>query len=306
MNSSREPLRDGLWGLLVGDALGVPYEFQDPAALPPPDQIEMIPPPGFARSHASVPPGTWSDDGAQALCLAASLLECGGWDPADFAARLLRWRAEGYMAPDGRVFDIGVQTARALDRLSRGIPPLEAGPDSEFDNGNGSLMRCLPVALLGPDDPAALLRTACEQSALTHRHPRAQVCCVLYTFWARNEMTRSAEPWENAVAAARGLLPAASPLRRELEEVVLPAQNAPPQGTGYVVDSLHSARAACQEADYESVVRRAIAFGRDTDTTACIAGGIAGLRHGFDGIPLRWRRQLRGQDHLARLFAAAG
>ncbi|HEU4534512.1 MAG TPA: ADP-ribosylglycohydrolase family protein, partial [Polyangiaceae bacterium] len=81
MVARREGLAGGLVGLLVGDALGVPYEFHRASALPPADAIEMQPPPGFSRSHRGVPPGTYSDDGAQALCLLASLLDRGGFDP---------------------------------------------------------------------------------------------------------------------------------------------------------------------------------------------------------------------------------
>jgi len=92
------PVVGGLVGLLVGDAVGVPYEFNAPEDLPDRHHIDMVPPAGFARSHAGVPPGTWSDDGAQALCLLASLLECGKFSLPDFADRLLRWYDGGYMA----------------------------------------------------------------------------------------------------------------------------------------------------------------------------------------------------------------
>nr|WP_245629735.1 ADP-ribosylglycohydrolase family protein [Alicyclobacillus sendaiensis] len=87
-------IRGGMWGLLIGDALGVPYEWLEPEAIPPWDEMEMEPPEGISRLHA-VPPGTWSDDGAQALCLLESLLTCGRFDPADFTARLVAWHDEG-------------------------------------------------------------------------------------------------------------------------------------------------------------------------------------------------------------------
>src|SRR5262245_687786 len=141
MNRDHKTLRGGLVGLLVGDALGVPYEFHPPAALPPPGEIEFEPPAGFPRAHPGIAPGTWSDDGAQALCLLASLLDCDRFDADDFARRLLRWYEEGYMAVDGKVFDVGITTAVALRSLRTGTRPLEAGPSHERANGNGSLMR---------------------------------------------------------------------------------------------------------------------------------------------------------------------
>src|ERR1041384_2962683 len=121
----RDRIEGGLIGLLVGDALGVPYEFHPASAIPPLEQIEFDPPPGFRRSHRSVPPGTWSDDGAQALCLLASLLDRGALAVGDFSRRLLAWYEDGYMAVDNRVFDVGVQTTVALRALMAGAPPLE-------------------------------------------------------------------------------------------------------------------------------------------------------------------------------------
>jgi ADP-ribosyl-[dinitrogen reductase] hydrolase len=299
MPTRDERLAGGLIGLLVGDALGVPYEFHPPEQIPPLDQIEYTPPAGFARAHSSTPPGTWSDDGAQALCLLDSLVRCGAFNPADFGERVLRWYREGYLAVDSRVFDIGNQTLRALAKLAAGADPLEAGPAEESALGNGSLMRVLPLALWhrGADDD--LVADAQAQSRLTHGHPRAQVCCALYVLWARRILDDVAHPWEAAVATLRTLYLSASPERDELERNIHPDEPPAGYGTGYVVDALHSARWAAVQGDYASAVRAAIALGNDTDTTACIAGGIAGLRNGVGAIPQRWRDALRGHDLYA-------
>ena len=175
MTTLGERIAGGLWGLLVGDALGVPYEFHAPEALPPRADLEMVPPAGFRRAHASVPPGTWSDDGAQALCLLASLLERRRFVPEDFARRLVAWRREGYMAVDGRVFDVGIQTDAVLAKLAAGVPPSEAAPRDERSNGNGSLMRVLPLALWHRGGDAELVRDAHAQSRVTHAHVRSEV-----------------------------------------------------------------------------------------------------------------------------------
>ncbi|MCS7069216.1 MAG: ADP-ribosylglycohydrolase family protein [Meiothermus sp.] len=220
-----ERVRGGLVGLLVGDALGVPYEFHPAEALPPLEQLEMEPPPGFARAHAGVPPGTWSDDGAQALALLASLLAQGRLNLADFAQRLLAWRMRGYMAVDSRVFDVGVQTHRALEALARGVPPAEAGPAEERANGNGSLMRVLPLAMWHQGSDEALVQDAMLQSNPTHRHPRARVCCALYCLWARYELLGLAQAWEKAVSTLEALLPEASAERSELDRHVRPRDN---------------------------------------------------------------------------------
>jgi len=113
MPTLRERIEGGVVGLLIGDALGVPYEFHPAADLPLIDQIEYEPPDWFLRSHAGVRPGTWSDDGAQALCLLESLLHCGGLDPDDFGRRLVDWYEEGHLAVGGHVFDVRTQTITA-------------------------------------------------------------------------------------------------------------------------------------------------------------------------------------------------
>lgn len=301
MIANTEMVKAGLYGLLVGDACGVPYEFHRPEDLPPFEEIGMVPPRGFLRSYADVPTGSWSDDGAQALCLLASLLECGHYHPQDFARRLLRWHDRGYMAVGGYVFDIGNQTSESVARLKRGMPTTHSGLRGERNNGNGSLMRCLPLALLHRGNDVALVIDAHRQSRLTHGHPRSQICCALYCLWARREMQRHTAPWESAVATLRRIYSTDPVFSREMEEQVRPEAEPRGGGTGYVVDSLQSARLACRESGYERIIRTAISFGNDTDTTACVAGGIAGIRHGLEGIPPRWLKCLRGKEILAGL-----
>jgi ADP-ribosylglycohydrolase len=291
----------GLLGLLIGDALGVPYEFHSASQIPPRDQIDYTPPPGFQPAH-HVRPGTWSDDGSLALCLLASLLDAGRFDPDDLARRFIRWSDEGYLAVDGHVFDIGIQTASAISALRRGVPPLDAGSRSERALGNGSLMRALPLTLWSQGDDATLIADAMAQSLLTHGHLRAQVCCALYCLWARRILTDDTQPWESAVAMLRARWPETSPERAELEFHIRPDDPTPGDGSGYVVATLRSARWAVESTgDYTDAVRAAISLGEDTDTTACVAGGIAGLRYGAQSIPTRWCEGLRGQELLAPL-----
>lgn len=288
-------MKGGIVGLLVGDALGVPYEFHARESIPPFDQIEFEPPTSFNRAHAGVPAGTWSDDGAQALCLLASLVERGKFDAADFAAKLVAWFREDYMAVD-EVFDVGVQTQRAILNLRKGFAPTEAGPREEKNNGNGSLMRVLPLALWHRGTDEELIADAFAQSAVTHGHPRSQICCALYCLWARQILNEDENAWENAVSKLRAVFPENSPERTELETNIKPDHLYEVQGSGYVVDALFSAKWACGRANYEETVKAAVSLGNDTDTTACIAGGIAGVKFGLSGIPERWRENLRGRE----------
>ncbi|CUI03140.1 ADP-ribosylglycohydrolase family protein [Massilia antarctica] len=302
--SYHERLAGGIVGLLVGDALGVPYEFHRAADIPPASLIDFAPPLHFPRSHLAVPPGTWSDDGAQALCLLASLLGRGSLDLHDFGARLLAWYEEGYMAVDGVVFDVGVSTGSAIRALRCGTPADQAGPCGQYDNGNGSLMRALPLALWHRGSDASLVRDAHRQSLPTHGHLRSQVCCALYCLWARRELSASSDPWRDAVAALRTIYASMPEALEELEWAVRPDDPSGGSGSGYVVDSLRSARMVQVAGTYEDVVRAAVSLGNDTDTTACIAGGIAGVRVGIHGIPARWREQLRGGNLYGPLVDA--
>lgn len=302
--SRRDRLAGGVRGLLIGDAVGVPYEFNRPEALPGLAELELDPPANFRRSHAAVPPGTWSDDGAHALCLLASLLENDRLDLDDLGRRLLAWYEEGYLAVDGKVFDVGIQTGRALRALREGTPARRSGPAGTQDNGNGSLMRVLPLALWHRGTDAELVSDAHDQSAVTHGHTRSQACCALYCLWARRILEENADPWADAVAAIRAIyrdLPAYS---EELESSIRPDDAPDGRGGGYVVDCLRSARLALLAGPYEAVVKAAIALGNDTDTTACVAGGVAGVRDGVEAIPARWRDRLRGGELCDPLIEA--
>ncbi len=98
MIGNYDNLTGGLYGLLIGDALGVPYEFHAAEEIPPYEEIEMTPPSGFQRAHVGVDAGTWSDDGAQALCLLDSIVTCGKFQLKDFSDRILAWYQEGKWA----------------------------------------------------------------------------------------------------------------------------------------------------------------------------------------------------------------
>ncbi|MCJ7710828.1 MAG: ADP-ribosylglycohydrolase family protein, partial [Chloroflexi bacterium] len=281
-------LAGAVWGHLVGDAVGVPYEF-GPAR--PADTVVF----GATGAHHQ-PPGTWSDDGALMLALLDSLLDTNdgradGFDLDDQGLRALAWQRDGAYTPDGDgLFDIGGATSEAMRRLAAGVSAVDAGPSGEHDCGNGSLMRILPVALVGRDlPPAQLISRAHLASRVTHGHPRCQVACAVYCVavvgllhgeapeaaleeaFAENERLYLDERGYEAHLAA-------------LEELRGWRRRS---GSGFVVDAFWSAwDAFAGAADYPDAVRRAVAYGNDTDTTAAIAGGLAGARWGWAGIPI--------------------
>src|SRR5882672_6280854 len=170
----------GIWGSLIGDALGVPVEFKDRAEVQADPVTDMR---GFG-SH-NQPAGTWSDDSSLLLCSADSLIRH-EFDTEDMGKRFLAWYREELWTPHGRVFDVGVTTSRALSRISSGVPAEVAGGDDQYSNGNGSLMRILPVSLRFSGAPTKqFLDRVHRASAITHRHPRSLLACGLYSLVIR-------------------------------------------------------------------------------------------------------------------------
>src|SRR5262245_20405496 len=127
----RERILGGLWGSLVGDALGVPVEFKDRAIL----QADPVTGLRGYGTHQQ-PPGTWSDDGALLLCTVDSLLTA-EFDTTDMGQRFVNWCKRGLWTAWGDAFDIGMATSDALRRIENGVPAENAGGRGEYDNGNG-------------------------------------------------------------------------------------------------------------------------------------------------------------------------
>lgn len=299
-------LAGAVWGHLVGDAIGAPYEFQ-----PPVDRAAVV-----MRGHGShnQPTGTWSDDGALMLALLESLLEK-GFDTTDQATRALAWfRGDGTYTPDGDGrFDVGNATTGALSRFAAGTPAEECGAPG--DAGNGSLMRIIALAVVernASDD--VVIEHAHRASRVTHGDYRAHVACSLYVLIARRLL-------EGQGGRSAVLDSAVATLRKHYQSAKYPPEFTAALeftlgykergGRGRVWDSFWSAWDAFAGADsYEQTIKRAIAYGDDTDTTAAIAGGLAGIRWGIDGIPEEWMAGMRGKDVawplVARLLARAG
>lgn len=279
-------LAGAIWGHLVGDALGVPYEFKPPSEIG--DVVW-----GKKGSHGQ-PPGTWSDDGGLMLALLDSLLSS-GFDPPDQGRRSTAW-LDGPDYKPGNLFDIGRTTSAALRRFKQGMPAEECGGSAERDNGNGSLMRILPVALVGRSvSESTLFEWACRASRLTHAHPRSQVACAVYCFIVRSILGgQSDRDQALALAFAAASNYAQGTLIGELEALRTYERRS---GASYVLDSFWSAWDSFRQSDsYPQSVEHAIRFGNDTDSTAAIAGGLAGLYWGIQSIPNEWIQNMRGQE----------
>lgn len=302
---TKDKIAGGFYGLLIGDALGVPYEFHMADQLPSYKEIEMMPPKGFQRSHSQVEAGTWSDDGAQALCLVDSLLSQGTFSLEHFSDLLLSWYEDGVWAVGNVVFDVGIQTGSALRAYKEGMSPRKCGLLNPDGKGNGALMRVLPLALWH-EDCKKLVIDAHEQCLITHGHPCNQVCCALYCLVARAllEGSQAHDAIEEGVSVLRQIYRDMPEYEQELEWSIRPETSWEGTGTGYVVDCLRSAFMILEQtAGYEESVKRAVLLGNDTDTTACVTGGLTGILYGFRNIPERWFSVLKEREKAAELLA---
>ena len=295
----------GLWGAIVGDALGVPVEFTSRAARRNDPVTGMR---GYGTYEQ--PPGTWSDDSSLLLCTVETL--CEDYVPERLAGRFLAWYSHGYMTPHGTVFDIGNATAAALERMRKGTAPEDAGGGDEGDNGNGSLMRILPVALRFTNAPITDMLTMAQRfSALTHRHPRSQMACGLYCCMAKGLLDGLAPPDAYRYMIEQGehyyYAPAfqeeSSHFSRLLSGKLADIPEAEIASSGYVVHTIEAGIwCLLTSASYPEAVLKAVNLGEDTDTTGCVAGGLAGITFGLGGIPAQWIAAIAGKDDIAVLL----
>jgi ADP-ribosyl-[dinitrogen reductase] hydrolase len=295
-------VRGGLFGALVGDALGVPVEFCERVERDLDPVTDMR---AWGRHHQ--PAGTWSDDGSLLLCTAEGVQS--GFLPAKLALLYVKWMTSGYWAARDEVFDIGGATRAALCRLQDGVSLGQAGADGEWQNGNGSLMRILPIALRFHRRPAEeLTDIAMDASAITHSHIRSQFACAFYCQMVA-ALLRDLSPREAYQFAIREIAPLVEPYPREriaferlLTGRIDELDRSEVFGSGYVIHSLEaSIWCVLREPSFRTAVLAAVNLGDDTDTTGCVTGGLAGAIHGYEAIPPEWPATLLKRDELEQL-----
>lgn len=292
----RDRFRGCLVGLAAGDALGTTIEFSSPGSFAPIEDIVGGGPFGLAA-------GQWTDDTSMALCLAESLIECGGFDALDQMRRYIRWYRTGYLSSTGRCFDIGNTVRRALQTFEHTGDPY-AGPADPQSAGNGSLMRLAPVPILYAGDLEAAVRWSAESSRTTHRAQECLDACrllggliALALRGTPKEELLGAEPpallgiWHHQPLCPRILEIAAGSFRRK----------SPPQirGSGYVVHTLEAALWALHHGHtFREGALLAANLGEDADTTGAVYGQLAGAVFGLSGIPVTWLECLAMKEKI--------
>ena len=276
-----------LMGLAAGDAVGTTVEFMRPGSFPP--VTDMV-----GGGPFRLKPGEWTDDTSMALCLADSLILCGGFDPGDQMDRYLRWRDKGYLSSNGRCFDIGITVSDALNRYRDTGEPF-AGSTDPYSAGNGSLMRLAPVPLFFASNPEHAIHMSGESSRTTHGATTCIDACRYFggLIVGAVQGESKEELLSPRYSPVAGLWDRQS-LCAEIDEIAagsFKSKEAPEiVGSGYVVKSLEAALWAFHKSStFEEGCLLAVNLGDDADTTAAIYGQIAGAFYGLDGIPPQWR-----------------
>ncbi len=290
--------RGCLLGLATGDALGTTLEFQPPGTFEPITDMT-------GGGPFFLPPGTWTDDTAMALCLAESLLERNGFDALDQQTRYLAWYRTGYMSATGKCFDIGNTTRRALERFEQTGDPW-SGPTAPDTAGNGSIMRLAPIPMYYAAQPRRAVELGGDSSRTTHGAAEAVDGCRLLAALVVGALAGE----EKQVILSSGYQPGPgtwdNPLAPCIEEVSRGSykRKNPPniRGTGYVVQSLEAALwAFWHSQDFAHGALLAVNLGDDADTTGAVYGQLAGAYYGVQSIPQGWLSKLARYSEINTL-----
>lgn len=307
MRLTKEDILAGVYGLALGDAVGVPFEFKDRKTVKRYDLNKMM-----GHGTHSQPVGTWSDDTSMVLAT-LDAMSCNIGSVGRAMDNFSKWLNCGKYTANGNVFDVGGTTYRSIKRYDIGEDLTLCGDDGEYSNGNGSLMRMLPVAYYvwlhrGIKIDRSTVSIVGMYSSLTHAHEISKECCVYYVYVAlyimaegdnsglQSAIKKAIDAVEgyykahggSCVLNARGLPSLKEVLKLEEDTI---------RSTGYVVDSLEASLwCLAHSNDFKGAVCKAVSLGGDTDTIGAITGSLAGLYYGWDSLPMDWMENLKNRE----------
>ena len=286
--------RGALLGLAAGDAVGTTLEFRPRGSFEP--ITDMV-----GGGPFGLEAGQWTDDTSMALCLAASLVHCKGFDARDQMNRYSNWESYGYMSSNGTCFDIGNTVSAALRRYELTNEPVAGSTDPQTA-GNGSLMRLAPGVLFYHPDGEELVRYAGESSRTTHGAEEAVDACRVFAQILAAALDGKAKTEVLLAATDVGSSERLNSISRG-EYRSSRAQEI--QGTGYVVDCLEAALWCFAHAEsFREAALEAANLGDDADTTAAVCGQLAGAYYGLSGIPKHWHERLSLREEILSLADA--
>ncbi len=315
MKRKNNPWLNGIMGVVIGDALGMPVQFLS--------RKEVLESPitgmrGYGTYN--MPPGTWSDDSSMTLATLHSIRKKKGIDYDDIMCRFLAWTMKGKYTPAGEAFDQGCTCVEAMTNYLTGKDYMNCGKTGEWANGNGALMRIIPVCLYcyvehkkGNVTLEEAIGYIHQVSALTHNHLRSKMACGIYFFLVRAILDESGSL---TLKLQKGIKDAEIYYKSDIKNLkeyahfvrlgnlLTFAQCSENEiySSGYVVDSLEAAIwSLITTESFEDGLLKAVNLGGDTDTVGAIAGGLASLHYGYNNIPVEWLDAIIGKDDIVSL-----
>ena len=305
---------DGVMGVVIGDALGCPVQFETR------EEVASHPITGMRGNGTfNLPAGSWTDDSSLTIALLESIKRLDRIDLNDIMNNFIKWLDEGVFTPFGYAYDIGRGTMWGIEMYKKHKDPLHCASDDEWNNGNGSLMRILPVCLYCwnkqlTDDVA--IDAVHKVSSLTHAHIRSNIACGLYYFMIKsvlegdsclrdrlqNGLNHGFSFYEKTLADQEYV--AFYARLRDLTNFANTPSSAI-KSSGYVVASLEAAIwSLINTSSFETALLTAVNLGDDSDTVGAITGGLGGLFYGYKAIPKEWFQVIQRREWIESLCNA--
>lgn len=306
---------EGMMGLVIGDALGLPVQFIQRNELKKNPVTTMS---GFGTYD--MPPGTWSDDSSMAVATLSGIQDKQTIDLNDIMIRFGNWLMYGEYTPFGEAFDIGNTCLAAINRYAITEDVYTCGMTGEWANGNGALMRIMPMCLFAYEKVKRgewpikdALENIHQVSALTHNHLRSKIACGMYYFMVSNIIDGEGSllaRLQNGVNDAMqyyhedtlNYVELAYYERLFYLDKFADCKEEKIKSSGYVVDSLEAAIwSLITTNSFKEALLKAVNLGDDTDTVGAIAGGLAGLYYGYESVPEEWKEQIIKAEEIIAL-----
>ena len=301
-----ERIKGSLFGFFTGDALGVPVEFVGREELKRNKVTRML-----EYGTHNQPIGTWSDDSSMVIATIDSLINNNGINYNDIMDNFFRWYKEGEYTPNGIVFDIGNATSSALQKYQNDKSNYICGSNNVYSNGNGSLMRILPIALYLHYNDDSMLDVIKNISGMTHAHVYSIFSCVIYTVLVNEYLNcqNIKKAYLNMQQTIKNMFEKYD-IKEDLKHIfnrviyndISKLTEKEIKSSGFVIDSLEACIwCVLKTKSYEAAVLKAVNLGDDTDTIGALTGGLAGLIYGYKGVPEKWINVLKRKEYLSNL-----
>lgn len=297
---------NGIIGLAIGDSLGVPAEFKSREELRRYPITDMI-----GDETYNVPAGTWSDDTSMTLATIDSIISTKTINCNDMASKFLSWFRNAEYTATNETFDIGRTTLQALSKYELKLDDaVNCGENNEYSNGNGSLMRILPLAyyIYNSDikDYKEIYNIVKQVSSITHAHEVSILGCYIYVMFALEllEGKDKMEAYHTIQQLDYSLFSSDTIDRysRILKDDIQNANEENISSSGYVVSTLEAAIwLFINSNDYNTTILKAVNLGEDTDTVAAVTGGLLGIYYGIESIKNNWKQDLKKYDYIIEL-----